>query len=74
MVEKEQRSNWYNYYAGFWRTFVRDILVALDLDKHSVILDPWSGADSSTLAAAFEVLRTIGIDLNPVMVIIANVK
>lgn len=73
-TEKEHRAKWYNYYAGFSHTFVRDILAALDLSPDALILDPWNGAGSSTLAAALEGYNSIGIDLNPAMLVIAKAK
>ena len=74
MTEKEHRAEWYSYYAGFSHAFVRDVLRTLTIKKNAVLLDPWNGAGTTTLAGALEGLEGIGIDLNPAMNVIARGK
>ncbi|MBD2816721.1 hypothetical protein ID850_18785 [Xenorhabdus sp. Flor] len=74
ITEKEYRAEWYSYYAGFSHTFVRDVLRKLNPAKDAIILDPWNGAGTTTLASALEGYEAIGIDLNPTMEIIARAK
>ncbi|MEQ1969779.1 hypothetical protein ABLA30_23105 [Xenorhabdus nematophila] len=74
ITEEEYRAEWYSYYAGFSHTFVRDVLRKLNPAKDAIILDPWNGAGTTTLASALEGYEAIGIDLNPTMEIIARAK
>ncbi|WP_109420228.1 DNA adenine methylase [Proteus terrae] len=72
--ENERRASWYNYYAGFSHTFVRNLINDLHLSKESVILDPWNGSGATTYAASIEGYQSIGSDLNPPMYVIAKSK
>lgn len=72
--EKEKRASWYNYYAGFSHTFVRDVINSLSLSEKVTVLDPWNGSGATTYAAALEGHNTIGIDLNPPMFVVARSK
>nr|VFK77953.1 MAG: Methyltransferase domain-containing protein [Candidatus Kentron sp. SD] len=62
---------WDDYYPGYSEHFTREIIRSSGLDKSSLILDPWNGSGTSTWAASRSGFRSIGIDLNPVMKIIA---
>ncbi|MDP4483001.1 DNA methyltransferase [Pseudoalteromonas distincta] len=68
------KSAWYNYYAGYSHAFTQSIIDSVNLPKDSVILDPWNGAGTTTLLASMNGYQSIGIDLNPVMKIIAMAK
>lgn len=70
----EVRPNWYSYYAGYSHTFIGRIIKSADLSSESIILDPWNGAGTSTTMASVYGYRSIGIDLNPAMVVIAKAK
>ncbi|HEI9868790.1 TPA: DNA adenine methylase [Proteus mirabilis] len=72
--ENERRASWYNYYAGFSHTFVRNLINELHLSKDSVILDPWNGSGATTYAASIEGYQSVGSDLNPPMYVIAKSK
>lgn len=72
--ENEKRANWYNYYAGFSHTFVRELIRELNLNENSIILDPWNGSGATTYAASIEGYSSIGSDLNPPMYVIAKSK
>lgn len=72
--DKENRAQWYDYYAGYSHSFVRNLLANLGLSKQSVILDPWNGTGATTYSALLEGYSSIGIDLNPVMKVISIAK
>ncbi|AVF36548.1 DNA methyltransferase [Rahnella sikkimica] len=74
LTNKNNGDEWYNYYAGFSDSFVREILKSLELPKEATILDPWNGSGTTTLNCALAGYNVIGIDLNPVMNIIAKSK
>lgn len=74
---KRLQTGWegfFPYYAGFPELFVRDILESANLQSDSVILDPWNGSGTTTYAASQLGLKSLGIDLNPVMIIIARAR
>lgn len=62
----------YKYYAGFSEHFVEDMLNILNLDKGSWILDPWNGSGTTTFIAMLNEYNSIGIDINPVMSVVAK--
>ncbi len=70
----EQKPHWYNYYAGYSHTFIKLIIESSELDENSIILDPWNGAGTTTLVSSELGYKSIGIDLNLVMKIIATAK
>ncbi len=72
--DKENRAQWYDYYAGYSHSFVRDLLANLRLSKQSIILDPWNGTGATTYSALLEGYTSIGVDLNPAMKIISIAK
>ena len=63
-------SRGYRYYAGYSRSFVHDILSRWP--GHALVLDPWNGSGTTTTVAAESGLNYIGVDLNPVMVVVAR--
>lgn len=71
---KKGKAGFYDYYASFSPSFVRDTLSFLDLTKDSRILDPWNGSGTTTQVAQEMGYSTIGYDINPVMVIVAKSK
>jgi hypothetical protein len=62
------------YYAGYPEAFAHAILRSADLRADAVVLDPWNGSGTTTYAASLLGLRSIGLDLNPVMVIVARAR
>ncbi|MEW7313577.1 DNA methyltransferase [Buttiauxella gaviniae] len=63
---------WYSYYAGFSSDFVNSIIDGLQMPCTSIILDPWNGSGTTTLAASLRGISSIGIDLNPAMCVVAK--
>jgi DNA modification methylase len=66
--------NLYNYYAGYSHLFTKNIIDSSELPKSAIILDPWNGSGTTTLMASMSGYISIGVDLNPVMKIIAKAK
>lgn len=60
------------YYAGYSKEFAEQLLSTLSLGSSSVVLDPWNGGGTTTQAASQMGLTSVGLDLNPVMVIVAK--
>jgi SAM-dependent methyltransferase len=69
------RAGWYEYYAGFSPSFVRDA-IALSPGKpgNTQILDPWNGSGTTTDVGTRSGFDAIGFDLNPVMVLVAKAR
>lgn len=75
--DKRLQTGWegfFPYYAGFPEAFVRELLQSAKLPRGAVILDPWNGSGTTTYAASSLGLSSIGIDLNPVMIIVARAR
>lgn len=70
----EVKPFWYNYYAGYSHTFTQKIIETAELSSDAVILDPWNGAGTTTLMSSVNGLQSTGVDLNPVMRVIATAK
>jgi hypothetical protein len=62
----------YQYYAGFAANFVGDLLSVLDVTDKDLVLDPWNGSGTTTLVSSQVGVRSVGIDLNPVMAVISK--
>jgi len=60
------------YYAGYSMVFVEQLLGSLALESDTLILDPWNGSGTTVKVANQFGLNSIGVDLNPVMVIAAK--
>lgn len=67
------RSN-YDYYAGYSNLFSETLLKYVPTEEDTIVLDPWNGAGTTTLAASKLGLRSYGFDLNPAMVVIAKAR
>lgn len=75
--DKKALSDWerfFPYYAGFPTQFAMDIIRTAGLSPRSSILDPWNGSGTTTYAAAQLGHTAIGLDLNPVMVVLARAR
>ena len=65
---------WYPYYAGFTPGFAADVLKSLALNEKAVVLDPWNGTGTTTEASSAAGIASIGVDLNPAMVVVARAR
>lgn len=74
---KRLQTGWegfFPYYAGFPELFAREILQTAQLSDNALVLDPWNGSGTTTYSASRLGLRSVGLDLNPVMVIVARAR
>lgn len=60
------------YYAGFQGAFVEDVLDHMHVTKEHVLLDPWNGSGTTTRVGADRGISVIGVDINPVLVVVAK--
>jgi hypothetical protein len=67
-----ERRRWYPYYAGYTEAFVDDALVRLEIEPGMHVLDPWNGAGTTTTRAALAGCEATGIDVNPVLALVAR--
>jgi tRNA G10 N-methylase Trm11 len=75
--DKRLQNGWegfFPYYAGYPELFARELLQSAKLSPGAVVLDPWNGSGTTTYAAASLGLKSIGIDLNPVMIVVARAR
>lgn len=68
------RDNWFPYYAGFSTEFANSLIKSTCLGAENTLLDPWNGSGTTTTAAMNLGINSIGIDLNPVMVIASKAR
>ncbi len=74
---RHSQTDWeifFPYYAGFPETFVRSILSSANLPKDALILDPWNGSGTTTYVASHLGFSSRGLDLNPVMAVVARAR
>ncbi len=65
-----RQSTHYRYYPGFSRAFVLDVLSGVP--DGTRVLDPWNGSGTTTTVASELGLVSLGLDLNPAMVVLAR--
>ncbi len=65
--------NWFYFKEGFASDFVKLALAWMKV-KQGVVLDPFLGVGTTTLVAKELGLESIGIDVSPLMVLIARTK
>ena len=74
---KRLQTGWegfFPYYAGYPELFARELLRSAKLPQDAVVLDPWNGSGTTTYTATSLGLKSVGIDLNPVMIIVARAR
>nr|BFE33166.1 hypothetical protein GCM10010200_054170 [Actinomadura rugatobispora] len=62
------------YYAGFSFEWAKGQLRLEGFDENAVVLDPWNGSGTTTLAARVNDLKSVGVDLNPIANIVAYLR
>ena len=62
------------YYAGYPEQFARSVLASAGLLENALVLDPWNGSGTTTFSASQIGLASQGIDLNPIMLIVARAR
>lgn len=82
IIESPKRKNnprlklkeFFPYYAGFPESFAKAIISSSGLNDGSVVYDPWNGSGTTTTAAMKLGHHAWGIDINPVMVMVARAR
>lgn len=64
---------WYRYYAGYSAGFVKHAL-AETAPAAVTVLDPWNGTGTTTVVAASQQIASVGVDVNPALVIVARAR
>lgn len=62
------------YYAGYSSAFVEDVITHLAIGDREVLLDPWNGAGTTTSVASSQRRPSIGLDINPALLVIAKAR
>lgn len=62
------------YYAGYPESFANNILKSAGLNSRSIILDPWNGSGTTIYASRELGFSAIGLDINPVMIVVARAR
>ena len=65
--------DWYPYYAGFTERFVNAVIDDYIQGSESVV-DPWSGAGTTTVACLKRGIASSGVDINPAATVIARAR
>ena len=73
-TDSTSTSAWYPYYAGFSGAFAADILRSVGGGEDFTVLDPWNGSGTTTAQAARQGVGCIGVDINPVMTVVAKAR
>ncbi len=71
-ISIKSKKELFPYYAGFSEQFTEDVLK--NHPKSSLVLDPWNGSGTTTYVTQKSGFNSIGLDLNPVMVIVAKAR
>lgn len=66
--------NLYPYKGKFYPRVVRTLINAFKLDKDSLLLDPFNGSGTTTHEASLMGIRSVGVDITPVGVMLARLK
>jgi SAM-dependent methyltransferase len=74
LSNREKRAVIYPYYAGYSEEFVRRTIEQVGQDKRLKVLDPWNGSGTTTFVAAALGHDATGLDLNPVLTIVARAR
>lgn len=72
--QSEAKRDWYPYYAGFTNLFVEEVVERYLSKGNSRVLDPWSGSGTTIAACVARGHSAIGLDINPVMTVIARAR
>ena len=65
--------DWYPYYASFTEQFVNAVIEDYLQGSESVV-DPWSGAGTTTVACLRRGIESSGVDINPAATVIARAR
>lgn len=74
LTSLDKRRGLYPYYAGYSEAFVEWALDSMGATQGQSILDPWNGTGTTTTVAAAGGLIATGIDINPVLSLVAKAR
>jgi len=66
--------NLYPYKGKFYPRLVRSLINAFNLNQNSLILDPFNGSGTTTHEASLMGIKSVGIDITPIGVILSELK
>jgi len=66
--------NWYDYLEDFPYTLLEESIKKYNLKKGDLVLDPFCGSGTTLVSSNLFQLNAIGIDTNPLMCIVSEVK
>ncbi|MCD6435592.1 MAG: hypothetical protein J7L15_04325, partial [Clostridiales bacterium] len=66
--------NWYKFTQGFSPNLVNTILDEFGIDSKSKVLDPFSGCGTTLVACAYRGVKSVGIEISPLLCIVARIK
>jgi methylase of polypeptide subunit release factors/DNA modification methylase len=66
--------NWYKYTQGFSADLVSLLLNELSVKKKDIVLDPFNGCGTTTTVCAYKGIKSIGLEISPLMSIISKIK
>lgn len=66
--------NLYPYKGKFYPRVVRTLINAFKLDKNALLLDPFNGSGTATHEASLMGIKSVGVDVTPMGVILAELK
>lgn len=66
--------NLYPYKGKFYPRVVRTLINAFRLNEDSLLLDPFNGSGTTTHEAALMGIKSVGLDITPVGVLLAQLK
>lgn len=66
--------NLYPYKGKFYPRIVRTLINTFKLNQDSLILDPFNGSGTTTHEASFMGIKSVGIDVTPMGIIISDLK
>ena len=72
--KKEPVYNWFYFEEGFSKGLVFRLLEEFNIEKNSVVLDPFCGSGTTLLACKQKGIDSIGLDVMPVCVFSSIVK
>ena len=71
---KTEWEGFFPYYAGYPESFATGILKSANLPPSAIVSDPWNGSGTTTYSASMLGKASRGLDINPVMVVVARAR
>jgi len=66
--------NLYPYKGKFYPRVVRTLINAFKIDRNSLLLDPFNGSGTTTHEASLMGIKSIGIDVTPMGIILSRIE